>query len=373
MKHLRKTFRDAPARAHRDLVGALSRDQRGVTGLETAIILIAFVVVASVFAFTVLSTGIFSSERGKETVFAGLQEARGTMEPKGGVIANGLTKDNISLGNAAWTAGAGSITSTLDTTDKKEGTGSADIAIDPEITTQLVGYEDLGTAVDLTNQTQVSFWIKSTTTTVAGQLELVLDESTGCGSPTANIDVPALVADTWKLVTAAIVDSSSVATTNANKDLIACVGLELDTTFTGNAVTINIDEVVGSGLVTSIVMNLTNAVEGEPVNVTPPSDSDANGIADADGNHVMVISYSDANQLVRDVYWTTAFLGNNDSDDLLETGERLELTIQLSGLAGATPLTVDNEFTLELKPPSGSVVVIKRRIPAVIDTVMALN
>ena len=36
--------------------------ERGITGLETAIILIAFVVVASVFAFTVLSTGIFSSE-----------------------------------------------------------------------------------------------------------------------------------------------------------------------------------------------------------------------------------------------------------------------------------------------------------------------
>ena len=41
----------------------LDRDQRGVTGLETAIILIAFVVVASVFAFTVLSTGIFSAPK----------------------------------------------------------------------------------------------------------------------------------------------------------------------------------------------------------------------------------------------------------------------------------------------------------------------
>ncbi|MEE8363798.1 MAG: archaellin/type IV pilin N-terminal domain-containing protein, partial [Dehalococcoidia bacterium] len=50
---------------------ARTRDQRGITGLETAIILIAFVVVASVFAFTVLSTGIFSSERSKETVYAG--------------------------------------------------------------------------------------------------------------------------------------------------------------------------------------------------------------------------------------------------------------------------------------------------------------
>ena len=32
------------------------RSERGITGLETAIILIAFVVVASVFAFTILST-----------------------------------------------------------------------------------------------------------------------------------------------------------------------------------------------------------------------------------------------------------------------------------------------------------------------------
>jgi flagellin FlaB len=60
--------------------------ESGITGLETAIILIAFVVVATVFAFVVLTTGIFSAERGKETVFAGLQKARGTMEVRGGVV-----------------------------------------------------------------------------------------------------------------------------------------------------------------------------------------------------------------------------------------------------------------------------------------------
>ena len=54
----------------------MNRDERGITGLETAIILIAFVVVATVFAFIVLTTGIFSAERGKETVYAGLQKAR---------------------------------------------------------------------------------------------------------------------------------------------------------------------------------------------------------------------------------------------------------------------------------------------------------
>lgn len=63
------------------------RDERGITGLETAIILIAFVVVATVFAFVVLTAGVFSSERGKETVYAGLQKARGTMEVRGGVVA----------------------------------------------------------------------------------------------------------------------------------------------------------------------------------------------------------------------------------------------------------------------------------------------
>jgi flagellin FlaB len=61
--------------------------QRGITGLETAIILIAFVVVASVFSFTVLSTGVFASERSKETVYAGLEEAKSSLEPRGSVIS----------------------------------------------------------------------------------------------------------------------------------------------------------------------------------------------------------------------------------------------------------------------------------------------
>ena len=64
-------------------------DQRGITGLETAIVLIAFVVVSSVFAFAALSTGLFSSDKAKETISAGLAEARGTLELKGSVVAAG--------------------------------------------------------------------------------------------------------------------------------------------------------------------------------------------------------------------------------------------------------------------------------------------
>ena len=68
------------------LLNGAKSSQRGITGLETAIIMIAFVVVASVFAYTVLSAGIFSSEKGKEAIHAGIEQARGTMEIVGGVV-----------------------------------------------------------------------------------------------------------------------------------------------------------------------------------------------------------------------------------------------------------------------------------------------
>ena len=66
----------------------LHSDQRGITGLETAIVLIAFVVVASVFAFAVLNSGLVSSEQSKETVLGGLAETSATVSLRGDVIAD---------------------------------------------------------------------------------------------------------------------------------------------------------------------------------------------------------------------------------------------------------------------------------------------
>ena len=73
----------------------MHRGQRGMTGLETAIILIAFVTVASVLAYAVLSAGIFSAERGKETVYGGLEQAESTMEIAGSVL--GLSANQTEL------------------------------------------------------------------------------------------------------------------------------------------------------------------------------------------------------------------------------------------------------------------------------------
>ncbi|MBU2609125.1 MAG: flagellin [Chloroflexi bacterium] len=67
------------------------KGQKGITGLETAIILIAFVVVAAVFAYTILSAGLFATQKSQEAVYAGLKEAQSSLELRSGVIATANT------------------------------------------------------------------------------------------------------------------------------------------------------------------------------------------------------------------------------------------------------------------------------------------
>jgi flagellin FlaB len=61
--------------------------EEGITGLETAIILIAFVIVASVFSYVVISAGLYSSQKVKEVVYVGLEETMTVVVLKGDVIA----------------------------------------------------------------------------------------------------------------------------------------------------------------------------------------------------------------------------------------------------------------------------------------------
>ncbi len=190
------------------LLKRIYKDQKGITGLETAIILIAFVVVASVFAYTVLSAGIFSSEKGKETVYSGLSATRGTLEPKGSVVASG-----------------------------------------------------------------------------------------DAGTPPTYVD--------------------------------------------------------------NVVFVIANAVNGEAINLTTGA------------NKVTVISYFDQSQRVADATWTKTWLGKNDGDDLLELGEKAEITVDLSALSPT--LQTNTEFTIEVKPPKGATLTIERTTPAKIDKVMDLH
>jgi len=103
----------------RSIQGLLKRDQRGITGLETAIVLIAFVVVASVFAFAVITTGLFSSEQAQSSAQAGVEAAKSTMTPKGSMV--------LAEAQATGTASAigATLTDTLDFVAEGVVTGDA--------------------------------------------------------------------------------------------------------------------------------------------------------------------------------------------------------------------------------------------------------
>ena len=200
------------------------RNEKGITGLETAIILIAFVTVAAVFGYAVLSAGIFSAEKGKETVYLGLEEAKSTMEITGSCVAKCATTDNTSVGD--------------------------------------------------------------------------------------------------------------------------------------------------------IIFVVRNAVGGEPIDMTTPTAG-----MPANSGHVCICSYIDDNQYVNDVFWAVEWLGDYDADNLLEIGEKAQITVQCKGATGidgsGTDLTSDlqqnQKFTIEFKPPVGSVVTIERWVPARVDPVMDLH
>jgi len=96
------------------------KDEKGITGLETAIILIAFVVVAAVFAFTVLSAGLFSTEKSKEAVYSGVKTAQSTMELKGNVVALDSDADGH-INNVTFTVSLAAGGQSLDFTDTSGG------------------------------------------------------------------------------------------------------------------------------------------------------------------------------------------------------------------------------------------------------------
>ena len=231
-----------------------ARKQKGITGLETAIVLIAFVVVASVFAFTILSAGVFSSEANKQTIHAGLSETRTGLRQHGSAFA-------------------------------------------------FAGFQ---------GSTQAVF---------------------------------------------------------------------------------------------KIVFIVSNSLAGEPVDLTPPysaNDSATDPDIVPGANSATIIAYADENQRFSDLAWSMTFIGNNNSDDLLEDGEKAEITVwlmdRLTGTAvgsnnsiayvdgssanggGATGLTSSDtlvtkstRFVIELTPQLGAPLTIQRAIPPGLRNVMNLN
>jgi|WetSurMetagenome_2_1015567.scaffolds.fasta_scaffold02181_6 archaeal flagellin FlaB len=123
-----------------------NRSQKGITGLETAIILIAFVTVASVLAYSVLSAGIFSSEKGKAAVYSGLAQAQSSMQIRGSVVANSTTPPAVDTITFSLASVLGD--ESVDMTDTADGNNNVVINyMDQDISVQNVGWtkELLGT------------------------------------------------------------------------------------------------------------------------------------------------------------------------------------------------------------------------------------
>jgi len=106
----------------------LMKDQSGITALETAIILIAFVVVAAVFAFTILSAGTFSTEQSRAAIYAGLAEVQGSIELRGSVIAEGIADTRVTTASFTIANVAGGNPVDLTSPDPNDADGSGSCA-----------------------------------------------------------------------------------------------------------------------------------------------------------------------------------------------------------------------------------------------------
>ncbi len=159
------------------LLMVVKKDERGITGLETAIKVTAFVLVVAVIASIALSGGLFSTQKGQEAAYARLEEGRSTLEPRGSVFGSVLYK--LDDCEDAWTAGI-NVSAIRDSTSYVEGIASASFAVAASSASGMVGYHDItsgASALDLSGCSRITLWIKSDTNLNDGALSLLLSES----------------------------------------------------------------------------------------------------------------------------------------------------------------------------------------------------
>jgi len=68
---------------------------RGIIGIESAIVLIAFVIVAAALAFVVLNMGFSTTQKAKTAIIAAVEEAGSSLEVAGKITAFGDISNNV--------------------------------------------------------------------------------------------------------------------------------------------------------------------------------------------------------------------------------------------------------------------------------------
>ena len=339
--------------------------QNGITGLETAIILIAFVVVASIFAFTVLSAGLFAAMKGQEATTAGVDQVTSAIELVGDIKADGAPATTLTTVNGAggWTTSV-NVTAATEASDYKEGTAGLTLTVASAFTTGLIAYENLSSTVDLSGHFAAGLWIKANTLLSAGVLKLVLDDTPGCGSPEESLSIAALTADTW-------VDPHMNVTDAAALTAVACVGITAASD--PGAITLYVDRIQGPPEVQALYIAMNNTIPTRGITFVTTVDADSDGLLsdEASPTHYMIVSYSNNELLVRDLAWTVSELGLGDGDMTLEAGETFLLHIDLRAV---DPIPTSRSLmSLQIAAHDDASIVIERIAPTNISTSMVLR
>lgn len=79
--------------------------EEAFTGLEAAIVLIAFVVVAAVFSYVVLGAGFFTTQKAQEVVYTSVDQASSSIEILGDVYGLNDTSPADSIDEVRFTVG----------------------------------------------------------------------------------------------------------------------------------------------------------------------------------------------------------------------------------------------------------------------------
>jgi len=142
----------------------------------------------------------------------------GTVEAKIKAVDVG---DNVLIScDVAWDAAANVVTS-ADTSVKLFGTGSTKMACASGLAAGALIATDVITSVNLTYALHIDFWFRSDVALDAGDVQLLIDDSATCASPTKAWDLPAISANTWTKVSIACGDMSG-----AGNNAIISIGLK---------------------------------------------------------------------------------------------------------------------------------------------------
>ena len=153
---------------------------RGVIGVESAIVMIAFVIVAAALAFVVLNMGFSTTQRAKTAIIASLEESSSSLEIAGKVTGAGDVNDGFMNVTAV---------------PLKIASGGSSVNLSVELTA--VKY--------LTNNVEYdNIYVGHLQTGNYDNLTLALDAASSCGSACL-LNVNSVTSDTQANETAAII------------------------------------------------------------------------------------------------------------------------------------------------------------------------